>query len=126
MSYNIGDNIKLSEAFQFHHERKYNNAWESFSELEEKSNHVAYEAKFMMVYYLLFKHPKEQDNKFILKLINDVQQYTEKFKNKLELINSVKHLLKLNPLQIAIFNISFLKLDFDYGSEKSHVHSILH
>ncbi|CAG8795132.1 25665_t:CDS:2, partial [Gigaspora margarita] len=35
-------------AFQFHHERKYNNAWESFSELEEKYNHVAYEAKFMM------------------------------------------------------------------------------
>ncbi|CAG8579050.1 12569_t:CDS:2, partial [Gigaspora rosea] len=49
MSYNVGDNIKLSEAFQFHHECKYSNAWESFSELEEKSNHVAYEAKFMMV-----------------------------------------------------------------------------
>ncbi|KAF0536922.1 hypothetical protein F8M41_008764 [Gigaspora margarita] len=79
MSYNVGDNIKLSEAFQFHNERKYNNAWESFSELEEKSNHIAYEAKFMMVYYLLFKRPKEQDNKFILKLFNDVQQQYQKF-----------------------------------------------
>ncbi|KAF0513852.1 hypothetical protein F8M41_017713 [Gigaspora margarita] len=80
MSYNIGDNIKFSEAFQFHYECKYNNAWKSFSELEEKSNHVAYKAKFMMIYYLLFKHPKEQDNKFILKLINDVQQYVKNFK----------------------------------------------
>ncbi|CAG8509647.1 9563_t:CDS:2, partial [Racocetra persica] len=52
---------------------------DSFSELEEKSNYIAYEAKFMIVYYLLFKHPKEQDNKFILKIISDVQQYIEKF-----------------------------------------------
>ncbi|CAG8639108.1 11744_t:CDS:2 [Gigaspora margarita] len=80
MSYNVGDKIKLSEAFQFHRERKYDNAWKNFSELKEKSKHIAYDAKFMMVYYLLFEHRKEQDNYHLI--IWDNNNFAKDIKEK--------------------------------------------